>query len=183
MRYARVLILAAALAPALAGAAPRQAGPAAPEARPDLYGGYSHTKAGAAALDGWGLAGSLPFRGSLSFVLDVSGHYGSFAGADLGQLAFMGGARWSWRPVFAGLRPFAEGLVGGARTSTRVDVADGTLHEADVDWGVALGGGLDYRLGARWSVRGLFHLRLLRGEGATDTDPRFSVGAVYRFGR
>jgi hypothetical protein len=81
------------------------------------------------------------------------------------------------------LRPFAEGLLGGVHTTTSVDTGGGTLSESDSDWGFALGGGLDYRLGKSWSARGLFHLRLLEGGGVWDADPRFAIGAVYRFGR
>ncbi len=185
MRAGVVPALAAALALVVppAGAAPkRAASAAAPERRPDVFAGYSYTHAGEAGLNGWGLAGSLPFRGEWSFVADISGHYGSFAGADLGQLAFMGGARWRARSGRR-LSPFAEGLVGGARTSTSVVAGDTSIEDADTDWGFGLGGGLDYRIGERWSVRGLVHLRVLWGEGATDEDPRISVGAVYRFGR
>lgn len=187
MRKGGVLAPAAALAlsAALAGAAPQRAVPArsrAPEPGPDLFGGYSYTHAGEASLHGWSLVGSHPFRGAWSFVADLSGHYGSFAGADLGQLAFMGGVRRSWR-ADRRLRPFAEGLIGAARTSTSVATAGGSVSDADVDWGLALGGGLDYRLNDRWSARALAQLRLLHGEGATDEDPRLSVGAVYMFGR
>jgi opacity protein-like surface antigen len=183
MRARRVLApaVALALAAAFAGAAPQRAtavwqGPAA-----DLFGGYSYTHAGAADLHGWTLVGSHPFRGDLSFVADLSGHYGSFAGADLGQLAFLAGLRWSVRPG-SRLRPFAEGLVGAARTSTRVETTGGSVSDADLDGGLAFGGGVDYRLSRRWSARGLVQLRLLRGEGTTDEDPRLSVGAAYRFG-
>jgi opacity protein-like surface antigen len=112
----------------------------------------------------------------------MSGHYGSFAGADLDQLAFMAGVRWSGR-TGSRLRPFAEGLLGAARTSTSVETGAGSVSDADVDWGFALGGGLDHRLNGRWSARVDIQLRLLHGEGATDEDPQFSVGAVYRFGR
>jgi opacity protein-like surface antigen len=183
MRAGRVLGSAAALALVvpLADAAPRRAAPAQ-KPGPNLFAGYSYTHAGEAGLNGWGLVGAYPFRGRLSFVVDLSGHYGSFAGADLGQAAVMAGARWSARPGRR-LRPFAEGLLGPARTSTSVEAGGGSIEDADTDWGIALGGGLDYRVAGRWSVRGLFHLRLLWGEGATDEDPRLSVGAVYRFGR
>ena len=186
MRVERNVPLAAtvALAAALASAAPQRATPKprAPETGPDLFGGYSYTHAGEASLHGWSLVGSYPFRGALSFVADLSGHYGSFAGADLGQLAFMGGVRWSGR-ADRRLRPFAEGLLGAARTSASVATGGGSVSDADVDWGLALGGGLDYRLNDRWSARALAQLRLLHGEGATDEDPRLSVGAVYTFGR
>lgn len=188
MRPGRVgrFALGLTLVAAHAGAAPRGAAPAkaaAQAARADLFGGYSYTHAGEASLHGWGLSGSLPWDDSLSFVFDLSGHYGSFAGAELGQLAFMGGARWTWRS--GRLSPFAEGLLGAARTSASVDVAGARVSDADTDWGLALGGGADYRLGEgdRWAARALVHLRFLRGEGAVDTDPRFAVGVVYRLGR
>ena len=184
MRGGRVLALAAALVlvVALADAAPRRAAPASPRERgPDLFGGYSYTHAGEAGLHGWGLGGSYPFRGEWSVVADLSGHYGSFAGADLSQLGFMAGARWTWRTGH--FRPFAEGLLGGARTSSALEVAGGSVSDADTDWGLAFGGGVDYLLTERWSVRALVHLRLLSGEGALDEDPRLSVGAVYRLGR
>jgi Outer membrane protein beta-barrel domain len=186
VRPASVVLPAAALilTAALAGAAPRRAAsgaPASQDPQADLFGGYSYTQAGEASLHGGGLSGSFPFRDSLSFVADLSGHYGSFAGADLGQLGFMAGARWTWRT--GRLSPFAEGLLGGVRTSASIDVAETSVSDADTDWGLALGGGADYQLGDRWAARGLVHLRLLRGEGAVDADPRIAVGVVYRFGR
>ena len=186
MRFGRVLAPAAVLGlvTTLAGAAPRRAAPAgsataAPAA--DLFGGYSYTHAGEASLHGWGLSGAYRLRGPLSLVADLTGHYGSFAGADLSQLGFMAGARWTWHAWR--LRPFAEGLLGGARTSTSLEVAGASVSDADTDWGLALGGGADFPLNDRWAVRALVHLRLLSGEGALDTDPRLSVGAVYRLGR
>jgi opacity protein-like surface antigen len=118
---------------------------------------------------------------TLGLVLDLSGHDGSFAGADLGQLALMAGARWS--PSSGRFRPFAEGLLGGVRTSVSVDVGGASLSDADSNWGVALGGGLDYGLNTRWALRALVHLRFVHGEGAWDTDPRLAVGAVFRLGR
>jgi hypothetical protein len=57
------------------------------------------------------------------------------------------------------------------------------VSDADVDWGLALGGGVDYSLGRRWSARVDLQLRMFSGEGATDEDLLVSVGAVYRFGR
>jgi hypothetical protein len=56
------------------------------------------------------------------------------------------------------------------------------VSSSDTDWGLALGGGIDYRLRRAWSVRGQGDLLLLRGEGVTDTDPRLSLAIVYRFG-
>ncbi len=171
------LVLALGLTAATAGAAPRRSAPARSQPRPSAYGGYSYTHAGEADLHGWTLSGSYPLRGSLSVAADLSGHYGSFAQADLNQLGLMAGLRRSWhlRPV----RPFAEVLVGAVRTRTTVEV--GGLTESVTSWGVALGGGADYPLSSRWAARALVHLRLLHGNGVWDTDPRLSIGAVYSF--
>jgi len=182
MRAGPVLALAATLgvAASLAGAAPRSAATARSNA-PGLFAGYSYTEAGDASLHGIGLSGSYPLGATLSLVLDLSGHGGSFAGADLGQIGLMGGARWT--PSSGRFRPFAEGLLGGVRTSVSVASGDVNISDADTDWGLALGGGLDYGLNERWAVRALVRVRFLHGEGAWDTDPGLAVGAVFRVGR
>lgn len=172
---------ALALVAGLAASAARPAGAAVPARGTDLSGGYSYTHAGEANLHGWGLSASHPIRGSLRLLADVSGHYGSFAGADLSQLGLLAGARYGWG---AGrLRPFADALLGGVRTSVSAGDGEASVSDADTDWGVALGGGTDYGLSDRWALRGLFHLRLLKGEGAWDTDPRLSISVAYRLGR
>jgi hypothetical protein len=184
MHLTPVLAVAVVLGLGTSPAGPPRAAPAkslraAPSA--DLFAGYSYTHAGESSLHGWGLSGSFRLRGDLSLAADLSGHYGSFAGADLAELGFMAGARWTWRT--GRLRPFAEGLLGGVRTATSVEVEGASASDADTDWGFALGGGADDPLGQRWAVRGLFHLRLLHGQGTWDADPRVSVGAAYRLGR
>jgi opacity protein-like surface antigen len=185
MRFLKLLPVAVALAAAATSASaapPRKPAAKAPPKQvsppaPDVYAGYSYTHAGAAGLNGWAVSGSYPLAGRLRLVLDLTGHYGSFATASLSQAALMGGVRGVWR--WKRIRPFAEGLVGFARTG----ISAGGLSETDTDWGLAIGGGVDYPLSRSWAARGLFHLRLLNGEGTWDTDPRVSVGAVYRFRR
>ncbi len=182
MRARRVLVLAAGLglAASVAGAAPRRTAPLR-LVSPELFAGYSYTAAGEASLHGLGLSGSYPLGEAFHIVVDFSLHGGSYAGADLGQLGFMAGARFT--PLSGRFRPFAEGLLGGVRTSASVTSGDVRIDDADTDWGFALGGGLDYGLNERWALRALFHLRLLHGDGTWDSDPRFAVGAVYRLRR
>jgi opacity protein-like surface antigen len=113
-------------------------------------------------------------------VVDLSGHYGSFAQADLRQITFLAGARWtspSPRPV----APFVEALLGGVRSKTSVSLPGVSAHDSATHWAAALGAGLDYRLSRRWAARGQVDLLLLRAEGSWESDPRFAVGAVYRF--
>jgi hypothetical protein len=181
MSARRVLSLAAGLglAASVAGAAPKKA-PATPPS-PDVFFGYSYTQAGDASLHGIGLQGSFPLGDQFRLVLDVSGHDGTFAGADFDQIGLMAGGRWS--PLRSRVRPFADGLVGLVRTSQSVEAGDVSVSDSDSDFGFALGGGLDFGLSDRWSLRGLFHLRLVSGEGNWDADPRFAAGFVYRFGR
>jgi len=182
MRGGPALALAASLgfAASLASAAPRGAAAGRSNA-PSLFAGYSYAEAGDANLQGLGLSGSYPLGDALNLVVDLSAHGGSFAGTDFGQIGLLAGARWTrWYGRF---QPFAEGLFGSVRTSVTVTSGDVRLEDADADWGLALGGGVDYRLNARWSLRGLVHLRLLQGEGAWDSDPRLALGAVFRLGR
>jgi hypothetical protein len=170
------VLLLALLVPCLGAAAPSSG--RAPG--PGLFAGYSYTRAGEAGLHGWQLGGSHPLGTALQLVADLSGHYGSFAQADLSQITFLAGARWVWaRGRFA---PFAEGLLGGVRTKTSVNLPGGSITDTDTDWGPAFGGGLDYRLAERWSARAQVDLLVLRAEGSWDSDPRLSLGVVYRFG-
>jgi hypothetical protein len=182
MQSHRALALAAAfgLAASPAGAAQRRAASAATVA-PEVFGGYSFTQAGEANLHGVGFSGSYPLSPAFRLVLDLSGHAGSYAGADLGQFGFMAGARFS--PASGRLRPFAESVLGGVRTSVSIDAGGAGISEAETDWGLAIGGGADYTLSGAWSLRGLVHLRMLSGEGGWDTDPRLALGVSYRIGR
>jgi hypothetical protein len=156
-------------------------GPAGHDPRSDLFLGYSYTKAGEAGLHGWHFTGSHPLEPSLRVVAELSGHYGSFAQADLSQLTFMAGGRWT--PAGRRIAPFAQALLGLARTKTSVPLPGGSISDSDTDWGAAFGGGADYRFSVRWAVRAQLDLLVLRGEAAWDTDPRLSLGVVYRLGR
>jgi hypothetical protein len=169
---ALVVLMAPALVSVVSGAARRPAGP-------DVFVGYSYTHAGEADLHGWEASGSYPLGTSLRIVADLAGHYGSFAQAELTQATFMAGARWTWAK--ARFRPFVEGLLGGVRTKTAVP--DLSVSDSDIDWGGALGGGVDYLVKGRWAARAQAALLLLRAEGAWESDPRLSLGIVYRLGQ
>jgi hypothetical protein len=143
-----------------------------------VLAGYSFLRSGEANLNGWEIAASFPFRGSLRLVADLSGHYGSFADVDLKNITFLAGARLPWREDRR-LRPFADLLVGGSRSTSTFDV----ISSSTTAWGGAAGVGADYGLSGRWAVRGQAHLHLLHSGGGWDADPRLSAGLAYRFGR
>jgi opacity protein-like surface antigen len=146
-----------------------------------VFGGYSYTHAGEASLHGVGFSGSYPLGRSLGLVLDLSGHTGSFAGADIGQIGVLAGARWTWH--LGRVRPFAEALIGAVRSSASVDVGAESISDSSWGLGLGFGAGAGYELSGPWSLRGLFHLRVVDGETGSSTDPRFAVGVAYRFGR
>lgn len=172
------LVPAALTAEPFAARSPRRSTATTSVHRPDVFGGYSYLKGGEANMHGWLVAGSRPFRRSLRLVADLSGHYGSFAGADLSQLTFLAGVRYSpsRRGAFA---PFGQALLGGARAKTTVAAA--AVSSSNMSWGGGLGAGFDYGLSRRWAARAQADALILRSGGTTDTDPRISLGAVYRF--
>lgn len=156
--------------------------PAPTSEGPDVSFGYSYLRAGEAGLHGLQLTGSRAFR-NWRLVADVSYHVGDFAGADLSQLDAFVGVRRAW-PGSGRLHPYAQVLVGLARHSTSVTLADGgSLSASGIDPALAPGGGLDWRLNRQWDVRAGLDLLTLRAEGDWDVDPRFSVGVVYRLSR
>jgi hypothetical protein len=188
MRHLWLVICFFLLIPALGtagGPSRRSPSPSSPAAaadpRPDVFLGYTYTEAGKAGLHGLQLTGAWPLGRSLRIVVDLAGHRGSFAQADLSQLTLLAGARWTW--ATGRFVPFAEALLGGVRTKTSVSLPDGSISDRDSDWGSAFGGGLDYRFSSRWAARAQLDLLVLRAEGAWDSDPRLSLGVVYRLGK
>ena len=104
--------------PAGASAAAR-ARPAArsPASGTDLSASYSFLRSGEAHLHGADLSASFHFQRSWRLLADLSVHSGSFAGADLKQLNFMGGLR---RLFGRGGRwqPFGQGMLGGSHSTS-----------------------------------------------------------------
>jgi hypothetical protein len=174
---------------ALLSAATPSASESAPARRParasssasgaELSFGYSYLRAGEASLHGWQLSGSVAARPSVRLVADLSGHYGSFAGAELSQISLLAGPRLVG-PAGRRLRPFGQALVGVSHTTSKFEAA--SLSSGDTAWGGALGIGTDYRVARRWALRGQADYLLLHSGGGWDGDPRLSLGAAYRFG-
>jgi opacity protein-like surface antigen len=146
---------------------------------PELSAGYSFLRAGEANLHGVGASASFHFWRSTRLIADLSFHTGSFAGADLQQVNFMGGLRRVFRDDER-WQPFAQVLLGGARSTSKF--AD-VLDSSQTRWGGALGAGIDYRLSDRWAVRGQADYLVLHSSGRWDGDPRLSAGLAYRFVR
>lgn len=186
----KALVLAATLAAA--------SGPASAMAQDagsnDVFGGYSMLAVGdsgcvacdpgeaaSETLHGWHAALGWGLSGRLGLVLDLSGHQGTSAvGDDVDVLSAMAGPRFA----FGGgrVRPFLHVLGGIVRTRVGVGVFAVDISESSTDFGGAAGGGLDLGLGGRWGARITGDYRMVRLDGETAGDPRFSAGVVYRFG-
>ena len=165
--------------PAGASAAAR-ARPAArsPASGTDLSASYSFLRSGEAHLHGADVAASFRLRRSWRLLGELSVHSGSFAGADLKQVNFMGGLR----RLFGGRtwQPFGQAMIGGSHATSRFS---DVLASSQTGWGGALGAGVDYRLSPRWALRGQGDYLLLHWDAGWDADPRLSIGLAYRFPR
>ncbi len=148
---------------------------------PDVSAAYSFLRAGEGHLHGADFSASLPFRPRWRLLADLSVHSGSFAGADLKQTNLMAGARRLFSPG-PRWQPFAPVMLGGGRSTTRFEGAEGrTSHQKT--WGGAAGLGTDYRLSSHWALRGQGDYLVLHSSAGWDGDPRLSAGLAYRFRR
>jgi opacity protein-like surface antigen len=147
----------------------------------DAFAGYSMLAADGGTRHGWQAALGLGLSGGLGFLLDASGHQGSDAqGTDLDILSLMAGPRVRFGQ--GRLQPFLHVIGGVVRTRAGVQIFDIEISESATDFGGAAGGGLDLGFGDRWALRLAGDYRLVKIEGETASDPRFSAGVAYRFG-
>jgi opacity protein-like surface antigen len=162
-------LLALAGVPALAADAP----PA------ELFGGYSYTKSGDQSLNGGEASLALRLTRWVGAEADVSTHYGSALGTHTSRLFFMGGPRFAYRG--AGFTIFTHYLAGGVRSGSGLTVVGVDITQTRTDFAMAFGGGVDVGISDRWAVRAQGDYALIRADGTTDKEPRFSAGFVYRF--
>jgi len=175
-----VVVLSMTLAASEAAQRPKpgSAAAASQASGPDLFAGYSYTEAGAATLNGVQVSASFGLWKKARLAVELSRHGGSYASADLTQTALLAGPRKVWHS--GRLSPFAQVLAGVARATTTVP---GGLSDSTTGFGLAPGGGLDYRISRHWGARGQARLFLVRGGGTWDKDLGLAIGATYRLGR
>jgi hypothetical protein len=152
----------------------------------DVFGGYSYLRFDAKTL---GFANDLNLNGAnvsvalpdlymgLGAAIDISGHFAN----ELEEFNFMIGPQYTYE--WKGMRWYGHGLFGKARARLRqpgtTNVGPSYLSSA-----VAFGGGLDFPLSGRFSVR-VFQADYLITQdfNATQHNVRISTGVVYRFGK
>src|SRR5438045_7507292 len=152
----------------------------------EIFGGYSHLRfdttqfgfSDKSELNGWNGEISLPdlYQG-FGVAADVSGHYTS----ELAEYNFLIGPQYSleWK----GARFYGHGLFGKARTRLR-EPGSTQLEPSDLHRAIALGGGLDFPLSPKLSVRVIQADYLITDAfGSTQTNVRLSTGLIFRFGK
>jgi opacity protein-like surface antigen len=170
--------------------------------RIDVFGGYSYFRPdGGGNLHGWNASIAGNFARWFGLVGDFSGHYGAQSlrtefplpgspgtisvkadtNSSLHHLLF--GPRFSYRRNER-ITPFAHGLLGAARLSTKATLIVGDSSRevsfADIAFAAALGGGLDLKLTESIGLRLIqADYVLTRFGGGTQNNARLSVGLVF----
>ena len=122
---------------------------------------------------GWLVSVSRRIGPVFSVVGEAAGNYRSDEGDWLMVHSFMGGVRASPRSR-AGVRPFAQLLVGAAAASC--------CGESDTKPAVEPGGGLDVPIGERTAARIGVSFPFVFDEGDVTKLFRFQAGVVFRIG-
>jgi opacity protein-like surface antigen len=147
----------------------------------EVFGGYAFTGSDDTNLHGFDAALAWNLGGSLGVVFDLSGHYATVDGVDVSRQFLLAGPRFSRRGD--GLSLHAHLLVGVVRTSAGIEVLDVSISEKSSDLGGTVGAGLDVKVAGSWAVRLQGELAVIKGDGETATEPRASLGIVYRAGK
>jgi opacity protein-like surface antigen len=154
----------------------------------DIFGGYSYlnTEDLAPGFDvsghGWEAAGTYYTNNWFGLTADLSGHYTTAFGVDVSDYNYLFGPTVAYRqPKFT---PFGHLLLGGSRVSVDLGLL-GPLGASATDnaFALALGGGADWHLNDRWSVRPVqLDYLMTHFGGNTQNNLRYSAGLVIRFG-
>jgi hypothetical protein len=188
--YARWIVGVVGFACVSLGAADAQQAPAlTPQF--EVSGTYSYVRANAANSGGGynlnGGSASFTYNFSERFAVVADGGIYRFGGLPSGidstMYTYLFGPRYNFRKV-SRVTPFAEVLLGGGR----LNASSGGISAGENGFSMAIGGGLDWPLRHRFSIRLIEADYLLTrfdrvtGTSATQNDVRISAGLVFRFG-
>jgi len=134
-----------------------------------------------------GNGGSGYFVYNLNRMVGLVGDFGGYAntrtGIDLKALTYLFGPRFTWR--HSRLNPYVQFLFGGISVWNDPAGAPSTSQNA---FATAAGGGLDYNLNRRISIKPIqveyvmTQIDSTRGFGSHQNDVRYSAGVVLKFG-
>ncbi len=155
--------------------------------RADVFGGYSYLNVDTQGLtsrqnaNGWEASGSVNFNRWFAVEGDVSGAYKTYSVVGVNTTAadylYLGGPRINLRPIFF------HALVGRDRLS---DSAFG-ITVSQTGFAGAFGGGVQWKVARRWSVRASADYVFARHAiptlaSFTENNFRVGAGVVYSFG-
>jgi hypothetical protein len=153
--------------------------------RLQVFGSYSHLRFDSKKL---GFADYSDLNGgNVGFIYNLNPYFGG-----VGEIGGDWGAPWKFYDAMAGprfsyprgkLTLFGEALFGKAKAHIAIP-NEPNGGQSDSALAIDLGGGLDYRLTPRFSVR-VIQADYLRSKvfGNTEGNLRFSVGIVYNMGQ
>lgn len=152
----------------------------------DVFGGYSYLRFDAKTL---GFANDLNMNGAdvsvsmphiyqgLGAAIDISGHFAT----QLEEFNFLIGPQYSYE--WKGMRLYGHGLFGKARARLREPGAT-SVEPSYLSNGFAIGGGVDYPVSGKFSVRVIQADYLITNDfGVRQHNVRISTGVIYRFGK
>jgi outer membrane protein with beta-barrel domain len=193
--YTRWIVAVVGFACVSAGAADAQQAPAlTPQF--EVSGTYSYIRANAANSDGGynlnGGSASFAYNFNDRFALVADGGIYRFGGLPSGldstMYTYLFGPRFTFRKLrfrkLSRLTPFTQVLLGGGR----LNASASGISAGENGFSMAIGGGLDFPIRRRFSIRLIQAEYLLTrfdrvtGESATQNDVRISAGLVFRFG-
>lgn len=165
--------------------------------RPELALGYTYERSNAPpgsctcfTLNGGNATFAWPLKtGRLSLVGDITADHASnisSAGYSLTLSTFNAGARYTPRIGHSSLHPFSQALIGLAHSSgTLVQAGTAAAGNSSVAFAANLGGGIDYSVSRRFSIR-LFEADYLlttfdNGSNNHQNNLRMSAGVVFHF--
>jgi opacity protein-like surface antigen len=171
MKLLRIALLLPVLVITAAGIRAQEPEPELPKI--ELFTGYAYLRGdsehGRVNLNGWTISIEGNLNKNIALVADFDGLYRR----DQNSHSFLFGPKFTARK--GRLAPFVDVLAGGVR-----EAEEGHVHYG---FGMSLGGGLDYDVNRRISIRiAQLDYEYSRVENANHNNFRFATGLVIKFG-
>ena len=147
----------------------------------EVFGGYSYVNFDTNGLtsrqsaNGWEAAVSGNFNTWFALEGDVSGYYKSYSDVNVHDIAFAGGPKITFRPIFV------HALIGFDHLSANQNLGSQNSFAGE------FGGGVQWNVAPRWAVRAsadyvLTRHNILGGPAVTQNNYRVSAGIVFLLG-
>lgn len=156
---------------------------------------YIHTNAppggcGCFSMNGGGGSYAYHFGPQFALLADVEVAHASkvdSGGDDLTLTSYLFGPRFYYRRPHARFVPYGQALVGGVRGTGSLAAANSSGANSSVAFGSTLGGGLEYNLSPRFTLRlvevGYFITTFDNLVNGRQNNLRVTVGLAYHFGK